>query len=125
MALVLVSSGITHIPLYHTILYQWHLILVSSFKVGVCLREEGIHPGDTRDEMGRETFHPFAPEYHLIPGAISKRNWLHNYNKWEVKSGPDCCSDHSITFHYVAPKNMYILEYFIYHLHPYGIHHVH
>ena len=94
-------------------------------EVGVCLRMMGIPPGDTRDELGRETFHPFAPDYHLIPNGIPTTNWLHRYNKYKVKSGPACCSDHSIAFHYITPNRMYVLEYLIYHLHPFGVHHVH
>ena len=93
--------------------------------VGKCLAVVDVHPGDTRDELGRETFHPFAPFYLLIPGFIKPNDWLHRYNKWKVQTGPDCCSDHSIAFHYVKPNDMYTMEYFIYHLHALGVHHVH
>ena len=35
--------------------------------------------------------------------------------------GPECCSEYSISFHYIAPKAMYLMEFFVYHLRPYGL----
>ncbi|XP_048576879.1 glycoprotein-N-acetylgalactosamine 3-beta-galactosyltransferase 1 [Nematostella vectensis] len=90
-------------------------------EVGRCLRKVGVVPGDTRDERKRETFHPFSPEQQLITGLIKKDNWLWAYSNNRVTIGPGCCSDHSVTFHHITPNMMYLMEYFVYHLRPYGI----
>ncbi|XP_060064781.1 glycoprotein-N-acetylgalactosamine 3-beta-galactosyltransferase 1-like [Ylistrum balloti] len=89
-------------------------------ELGRCMQKLGVVAGDTRDDLERERFMPFVPEHHLIPGILPKDMWYWSYSFYPAKQGPDCCSDYAITFHYVNPNMMYVLEYLVYHLKPYG-----
>lgn len=87
-------------------------------EVGKCLAQTGIYPGNTRDSRGRETFHPFSPGELLIPGRLGEN--VRSYNFHAFKDGPECCSDHSITYRTKSTHMMYHMEYYIYHLMPFG-----
>jgi glycoprotein-N-acetylgalactosamine 3-beta-galactosyltransferase len=90
-------------------------------EIGKCLEAVQVKAGDSRDSLGRGRFFPFVPEHHLIPGHVKKSFWYWQYIYYESKEGMDCCSDNAVSFHYVTPNQMYVLEYLIYHLRPYGI----
>lgn len=90
-------------------------------EIGKCLEAVQVRAGDSRDSLGRGRFFPFVPEHHLIPGHVNKNFWYWQYIYYEAKEGMDCCSDNAVSFHYVTPNQMYVLEYLIYHLRPYGI----
>jgi len=75
-----------------------------------CLRKAlNIRFTDTRDEMGRERFHPFAPgsHYKLKPVKKGTRDWYEDYNQeWGIQWGADCCSPSSVSFHYMKKPAM-------------------
>ena len=89
--------------------------------MGKCMENLGIEAGDSRDPEGRKRFFPFVPEDHLIPGKVPrwKTDWRTQF--YPEEKGLACCSDFAISFHYVPPNMMYVLEYLIYHLRPHGI----
>eukprot|EP01032_Pedospumella_encystans_P012567 gene12567-14533_t len=85
--------------------------------VANCLKKStpSIVPYDTRDPLKRERFHPFTPGLQLsyrIP--LREPDWYAKYNP-ELKTGFDCCSDESISFHYVKEPLMYRLYNYVYH----------
>ncbi|XP_062541617.1 glycoprotein-N-acetylgalactosamine 3-beta-galactosyltransferase 1-like [Armigeres subalbatus] len=87
-------------------------------ELGKCLELVNVLAGDTRDSLGRSRFFPMSPEKHLIP---NNDDWYLRYSYYNTDEGIEYCSDNAISFHYVSPNQMYVLDYLIYRLRPYGI----
>ncbi|XP_063050230.1 glycoprotein-N-acetylgalactosamine 3-beta-galactosyltransferase 1-A-like [Engraulis encrasicolus] len=84
-----------------------------------CMEKIGVRPGDSRDTLHRDTFHPLAPEFHLTR-KFDKTHWYWMENFHRPAEGPQCCSDLAVSFHYVDSVLMQTLEYFTNHLRPWG-----
>lgn len=90
-------------------------------ELGKCLLSVGVEPGDSRDKQGRSTFLPLYINSFLIPGTLTKDFWFWSYIYYPFNEGLECCSDNLISIHYVDPQNMYLLEYLVYHVKPFGL----
>ncbi|XP_046555613.1 glycoprotein-N-acetylgalactosamine 3-beta-galactosyltransferase 1-B-like [Haliotis rubra] len=85
---------------------------------GKCMENLGVKTVNSTDALGRSRFHCFDPETHLFGGYP---DWYYQYDANGAQKGTESISDYAISFHYVPPQKMYALEFYIYHLRPYGI----
>ncbi|XP_046350386.2 glycoprotein-N-acetylgalactosamine 3-beta-galactosyltransferase 1-like [Haliotis rufescens] len=85
--------------------------------VGRCMEKLGIKAYVSYDKFGRDTFHPQSIEQHLI-GPLPW--YLKDYPASPIQAGPDCCSQFSISFHYVSSHMMYIIDFLLYRVSIYG-----
>ncbi|OQV14463.1 putative Glycoprotein-N-acetylgalactosamine 3-beta-galactosyltransferase 1 [Hypsibius exemplaris] len=88
---------------------------VEEHRLAQCAGKVGVRQdGDTIDHLGRGRFFPYGPEKHFTPGNEDLGGW----SKHRLGHHFNCCSDTAISFHYITPIYMYILDYFIYILQP-------
>ncbi|KAM4630092.1 glycoprotein-N-acetylgalactosamine 3-beta-galactosyltransferase 1 [Polymixia lowei] len=97
-----------------------HYSDIEDMALGKCMETMKVDPAESRDLLGRQTFHPFPPDYYVVRQAVRPRPWYLVYEYYTPTEGPGCCSDFIVSFHYIYPVEMYTLYYFTYHLRPYG-----
>jgi glycoprotein-N-acetylgalactosamine 3-beta-galactosyltransferase len=78
----------------------------SDVALGHCSHISNVKLGNSTDSLGRERFHPLDVKSHY-DGIFP--DWLYLYASNKVKSGIECCSSETISFHYVTPQEMYIM----------------
>lgn len=93
---------------------------IEDWEMGRCLAHSAIFT-DERDEFDQKRFFPAGLNDHLKP-TKDMEYWYDRSQYYEVPQGNlSCCSDIPIAFHYVKPSEMYLLDYFLTKVHPFGI----
>ncbi|CAF1164261.1 unnamed protein product [Adineta steineri] len=80
-------------------------------EIAKCLRTKDVYPGKSLDKQNRELFHPL-PYISHFRGHVP--DWLKNYAENPLQSGDNCCSDQTISFHYIDPDKMYLMDFLLY-----------
>ncbi|XP_032783415.2 glycoprotein-N-acetylgalactosamine 3-beta-galactosyltransferase 1 [Daphnia magna] len=87
-----------------------------------CMEKLNVSAMDTRDSQGRGRFFPFGVNFHYFPGEIyADVHWYWNAIYYPPTQGRNCCSDSTISFHYIDQRTMYILDLFFYQIRPFGL----
>ncbi|XP_047485117.1 glycoprotein-N-acetylgalactosamine 3-beta-galactosyltransferase 1-like isoform X2 [Penaeus chinensis] len=90
-------------------------------QMGYFMEAAGVRPGDSRDEKGRPRFFPFIPADVVVPKTKNLDYWYWENLAHDHEQGLGCCSDTTISFHYVKKDLLYTLEFLIYHFKAYGL----
>ncbi|KAF7256058.1 hypothetical protein EG68_08324 [Paragonimus skrjabini miyazakii] len=85
--------------------------------VGQCAQAVGVNMVDSLDAEGLERFHPFPAFVMLNLEENNPSNWLTHFNYHKLLVGQRCCSNYSITFHYIKPPEMFTYDFLLYHIH--------
>ncbi|XP_059178844.1 glycoprotein-N-acetylgalactosamine 3-beta-galactosyltransferase 1-like [Physella acuta] len=87
---------------------------------GLCMERLNVKTSKSLDEMGRTMFHAMHPSLHILNKLPS---WISRYSA-SGSSGQQGygVSKYAVSFHYVPPDDMRLLDFYMYHLRPYGIH---
>jgi glycoprotein-N-acetylgalactosamine 3-beta-galactosyltransferase len=76
----------------------------SDVALGECSHISNVKLGKSVDSLERERFHPLDAKGHYY-GYYP--DWMYLYAQNKLKSGIECCSLESISFHYVEKQDMY------------------
>ncbi|CAF1172657.1 unnamed protein product [Didymodactylos carnosus] len=78
-----------------------------------CLARINIFVTNTRDHNQLETFHPMTFEEHFL-GKFSR--WIETNSQFDQKQGEKCCSNFTISFHGMSPRDMKLFHFLLYNI---------
>ncbi|ESO85733.1 hypothetical protein LOTGIDRAFT_130418, partial [Lottia gigantea] len=87
---------------------------IEDMAVGACAEKYNFTAPNTTDSMGRERFHSLSPHVYLKKEL--KPKWLDAYSVNKLKWGYGNLSNETISFHYLSPEDMQLLEFYLYKL---------
>ena len=72
------------------------------------------------DDSNQKRFFPIGIREHV---KNEYNDWWYTHYLWynNTRDNLGCCSDTFAAMHYVSTKKMYALDYFVYHVHPFGL----
>ncbi|KAL3874491.1 hypothetical protein ACJMK2_037500 [Sinanodonta woodiana] len=85
--------------------------LSEDLEIGRCLESNQVPRLNSRDVYGRDTFHPYPIEQHLF-GSLPQ--YLYSWCKQPPVEGRNCCSQFTITFHYMNPRSILLIDHLLY-----------
>lgn len=90
-------------------------------ELGICLENQTLFV-DERDENKEKRFFPVGIMEHFGEKVENSTYWYDEMQYYESKyGGIECCSKTIVNLHYIEPNEMYMLDYLIYKVHPFGI----
>lgn len=88
--------------------------------MGRCLAHSAIFV-DCQDELHQKRFFPLGVEFHMKKPPAPTHWYAKSLYYNSTYGNTSCCSDTSVGFHYVRPRELYALDYFIYKAYPFGL----
>lgn len=89
-------------------------------RIGICLDKANVVMAKNTDANGKKLFFEENLDDFLLP-KIEVNFPYPWYSDYKVDHRLDVASNYSITFHGVTGQHMYVMEYLIYQLRPYGV----
>lgn len=89
-------------------------------RIGICMSEAKIHFAKSTDANDKKLFYDKYLDNFLLPNENVKLPYPW-YQDYHVDHNLNLTSNYSISFYDISPNEMYVLEFLIYQLRPYGL----